>query len=462
MKIKKILGLLACLAIGVFVCKAAPPDDDVLDPKVINYARIIIENYNPDQYYNLDEIKKTFKDQSFTCGNKKIKLKEVFPKLALKTYRVAQAPYVPLENLDQVAKEATEIFKKEPPLLEIDSKKGILFAGDLHGDVTSAKNLMLMFLDLYESGKIDKVVILGDYTDREFFGAETLFLLYEMKILMPNHLYMTKGNHEDPNCQKGQRCNTLVSELKNKYKVIDCEDFIEKYNDVISLTPNNDENISKDSVNKNRVDYKDQAGVKLLKSINESYRWLPVAAVVKLSRQESLEEKPSSNTQKYFCVHGGLANEILGKNGVQTISEITRPCNDENELVHQLTWNEGKPIEGNTNCKCQCNGRFIYGGENIINFLANNGFNGIVSGHVHKNTCSLYNDGDKEFSQLTLLSADKYGGNTNNKGCAGLISNSINGNNYPVPVHLSNWKSVVELVLENDLPWEDIAKYMIE
>ena len=293
MKIKKILSLLACLSMGIFACKAAPPGNDVLDPqteKIIEEAEHIIMNYMPEQHYPLKKIAKTCSNDSFTPdGVKWIPFKQAFPKVAPKKYKVKKDPYVSRENLAKAAIEATEIFKKEKPLVEIRSKKGILFGSDFHGDVDSFKNFLLMYFKLMRLGVVDMAVVGGDFTDREFFGAETIYLLYTMKKLMPDNIHIFSGNHENLNLQNKQGYNTLMTELKNKYNVIDYED-------------------------------------ELLKSIDESYRYLPVAAVaslpVKISKPDGSEHEEE---QKYFCVHGGLAEEILGEGGVEVISKIPRP-----------------------------------------------------------------------------------------------------------------------------------------
>lgn len=464
MKIKKILSLLACLSMGIFACKAAPPGNDVLDPqteKIIEEAEHIIMNYMPEQHYPLKKIAKTCSNDSFTPdGVKWIPFKQAFPKVAPKKYKVKNAPYVPRENLAKAVIEATEIFKKEKPLVEIRSKKGILFGSDFHGDSDSLKNFLLMYCKLMRLGVVDTAVVSGDFTDREFYGAETLYLLYTMKKLMPDSIYIFRGNHENLDLQSKQNYNTLMSELKNKYNVIDYED-------------------------------------ELLKSIDESYRYLPVAAVaslpVKISKPDGSEHEEN---HKYFCVHGGLAEEILGKGGVEVISKIPMPfpsdpflsktaddksvnheepdgkklseqdtatdgalekkkIDDEKKLydglVHQLTWNEGRLIsESRDDVEPSGRGEFAYGGKKITDFLAANGFNGIVSGHTHKSMYDLFDVGDgRQFSQLTVLSSEKYGGEKKCKGCAGIISNEIDFNEYPVPIPLKNWQDIVDQIEED-------------
>lgn len=65
--------------------------------------------------------------------------------------------------------------------------------GDLHGDIHS------LLYDL-KGLKIEPGycrVFLGDYTDRGYYGAETLFIILALYIANPGKVILVRGNHED-------------------------------------------------------------------------------------------------------------------------------------------------------------------------------------------------------------------------------------------------------------------------
>lgn len=81
-----------------------------------------------------------------------------------------------------------------------------IFKGDLHGDLHS---LVAFINKLQLNGDISRedplkfikpfnLIFLGDYVDRGNWGLEVIYLLMLLKIKNPDHVFLVRGNHEDP------------------------------------------------------------------------------------------------------------------------------------------------------------------------------------------------------------------------------------------------------------------------
>jgi diadenosine tetraphosphatase ApaH/serine/threonine PP2A family protein phosphatase len=86
-----------------------------------------------------------------------------------------------------------EVLKKEESVLRISGS--IVVVGDIHG------NLHTLVRIFEELGFPDSqsFVFLGDYIDRGSHSCEVLLLLYSLKILFPEKVYLLRGNHEFKN-----------------------------------------------------------------------------------------------------------------------------------------------------------------------------------------------------------------------------------------------------------------------
>lgn len=380
------------LVVGAPCCLAAPPDTTT-----INNAIGIVTNFNPGTHYDLKKIKKTILFSSW---------EKQFPKTVMGPYEVDNGPYITKDDIVKNVNEVTNIFRDEPSLLKINSDSGVMVVGDLHANIDSTKGILLNFLERCRLGEVDNILFLGDYTDREFFGIETLYLLYQIKSIMPENVHLIRGNHEDLNLQSQQMYSTVFSEMTTKY-----------------------------NLESENIDSSD-----LFCSIKDSYNMLPVAAII---------------NDTCFCVHGGLSPEIIKKDGIKKIEQIQRPCscdenskNESERLISSLCWNEiddnvfdgdddyysdndssdndhssnddddndySNGFSGNTRGFLTCS-------WNVIKkFLANNNLNTLISGHVHKNidTDTL----DDRYRHITLLSSENFFNEKENKCCIAVIKN---------------------------------------
>lgn len=116
-----------------------------------------------------------------------------------------------------------------PPFVPFLEKKDfkttdiIAFHGDFHGDVHAFNNFIQTWVDakyMDNNFKIIKdnfyIMILGDYTDRGWYGAEVIYTLLRIKLANPAQVFMTRGNHED--LEVIQNYGFANEELPQKFK----------------------------------------------------------------------------------------------------------------------------------------------------------------------------------------------------------------------------------------------------
>jgi serine/threonine-protein phosphatase 5 len=120
--------------------------------------------------------------------------------------------------------QARKLFLSCPALVDIQvaESKAITVCGDVHGQYYDLLNIFqLNGLPSEENPYIFN----GDFVDRGSFGVECMLLLLAWKVLLPNHFFMSRGNHEGRNLNKvygfegevkaklDEKCFTVFSEL---------------------------------------------------------------------------------------------------------------------------------------------------------------------------------------------------------------------------------------------------------
>uniref|UniRef100_A0A915MQJ0 protein-serine/threonine phosphatase n=1 Tax=Meloidogyne javanica TaxID=6303 RepID=A0A915MQJ0_MELJA len=119
-----------------------------------------------------------------------------------------------------------EYLIKLPSLVDIKvpPKHKFTICGDIHGQ----------FYDLCNIFEINGLpseqnpyLFNGDFVDRGSFSVEAIFTLFGFKLLLPNHFYMSRGNHESDVMNK---MYGFEGEVKSKYNTKMAELFTEIFN----------------------------------------------------------------------------------------------------------------------------------------------------------------------------------------------------------------------------------------
>ena len=154
------------------------------------------------------------------------------------------------DKIVEVCDKTTLILAKESSLLEINKGGKVIKVGDIHANLGAALRSCKRFLDEYKKDSRTCILFLGDYVDRGTHApagpqsAKVVTLLFQMKQLFPNNVFLLRGNHEDASMNgSGDPC------LKSGCSVTAWENF------------------------------------------NQVFKYLPLAAVV---------------DNHIFCVHGGI------------------------------------------------------------------------------------------------------------------------------------------------------------
>ena len=102
----------------------------------------------------------------------------------------------PAHLVQAIILQATDIFKSEPNLISLENSQNdklITVIGDVHGEFTTVKKIFHMF------GKVEEnhiYIFNGDFVDRGQYSCEIALLLYSLKIVYPENIFINRGNHE--------------------------------------------------------------------------------------------------------------------------------------------------------------------------------------------------------------------------------------------------------------------------
>ena len=133
--------------------------------------------------------------------------------------------YIHKRYLLQLIYRVIKINSTLPSLVEINipKEKNLTLCGDIHGQFYD----LLTIFDKNGFPSEDKPYIFtGDFVDRGSFGIEVIITLMFLKILYPNHFYMSRGNHENRAINK---IYGFENEVKEKYDSETYEAFIQLF-----------------------------------------------------------------------------------------------------------------------------------------------------------------------------------------------------------------------------------------
>lgn len=225
-------------------------------------------------------------------------------------------PHFQKEALIDLCNKTKEIFKNEDILLNLRSTNTYII-GDLHGNLFDVlrilKNIGL------PNEKQATYIFLGDIVDRGEFSLETVLVIFLMKLLYPQNVYVIRGNHEfDSTCNEGGFKDDII-------KFYD----LDTYNSFLDV-----------------------------------FSYLPLGALV---------------NNQVFCVHGGIGPNF---HSLSQITQIKRPINDykDDDILISLLWSD--PEENIQDFRNSYRGTgYVFGSDAFKRFTQNNNINLLVRGH---------------------------------------------------------------------------------
>jgi diadenosine tetraphosphatase ApaH/serine/threonine PP2A family protein phosphatase len=261
----------------------------------------------------------------------------------------------PKQVLSLVA-EAQRILSAEPTLLTLTGQFAVV--GDIHGNLDSLRRIF---------GRVGyppetSFVFLGDYVDRGRNSVEVIILLFALKVLYPDKIYLVRGNHES---RKIARCYGFWNECREKYK----------------------------------------GKEKIFHRFATAFDYLPLAAIL---------------NGAIFCVHGGLSGMISTR---EDLAEIKRPvvATTGEDIVGDLLWSDPRCMDidympSDRNCGC------FFNESALDEFLAVFGCSAMIRAHENMENGYEYTYNNKKC--LTLFSSTNYGGQGNSAAVA-IVERSV-------------------------------------
>lgn len=255
-------------------------------------------------------------------------------------------PILPIALLSELCDFASKIFAEEPMVVNLEGD--FIIVGDLHGHILD----LFRILRRFGHPPKQSYIFLGDLVDRGEFSTETVVLIYLMKCLYPENIYIIRGNHEFtelwPTCGFLSELETLYNESRNSSMIF-----------------------------------------------MKSFSYLPIAATV---------------NNKYLCVHGGIGPEMPS---LSHLNFLDRPIMDfDSEPVLSIVWSDLSNSIREFAPSTRGTGYF-YGDPALAAYLSSQNLELLVRGHQCV-FCGVEYSLRKKC--VTVFSASNYCGVTENDG----------------------------------------------
>jgi len=249
---------------------------------------------------------------------------------------------------------AKAIFAQESNVLHVTAPLTVF--GDIHGQFSD----MIRFFEMSGLPPDNSFLFLGDYVDRGNNSVEVVALLFALKIMYPNKIWILRGNHE---CPEVNAMYGLLGECEERF--------------------GND-------------------AKQVFTKINEALISLPLCAVI---------------NKKIFCVHGGISPSL---NVLDDINKINRFCSiPDKGLMCDLLWSDPssslKEEWGASSRGVSC----TYSEQCVANFLHRNKLQLICRAHQLVPDGYRFFSNHK---LITVFSAPNYCGNCGNDGVVMRVS----------------------------------------
>eukprot|EP00210_Caulerpa_lentillifera_P006344 g6060.t1 len=125
---------------------------------------------------------------------------------------------LPAENIVELFKNAIQILKTEPTVLDLDFldvEIQVTVVGDTHGQF---HDVLKMFEVAGVPSNQSTFILNGDFVDRGAWGLETLILFLCWKLILPQSVYLLRGNHESQSLTELYGYKTEVQAKYDKVK----------------------------------------------------------------------------------------------------------------------------------------------------------------------------------------------------------------------------------------------------
>lgn len=222
-------------------------------------------------------------------------------------------PSLEISDIEAVGVATRAVFKSEPTLLRLTSP--LVVVGDIHGEIFD----LYRVFGLHGLPPRRKYLFLGDLVDRGEDSVSVVALVFALKLLFPEHVYVIRGNHEFVEMAKHQG---FYSETEVKFN-----------------------------------------GSNIFQIYCDTFELIPLACLVDNS---------------IFCVHGGITPSLRD---LTQIDQIMRPIRqDQAEFVSGLLWSD--PVESTNDFSPSRRGvGFEFGPHVTRSFLKDNRLKMIVRAH---------------------------------------------------------------------------------
>ncbi|KAK8838904.1 hypothetical protein M9Y10_032361 [Tritrichomonas musculus] len=269
----------------------------------------------------------------------------------------------------QIAEEVNKLLKKEPSVLQITTKapesSDFIIVGDIHGNLNSLARIFT------EKGypPQTRYLFLGDYVDRGENSCEVLVLLYSLKCLFPNDIFLIRGNHE--------------------FK--DMTDIYGFKAECIKRIP-------------------EKSAENFYNKITDTFASLPICAIL---------------NDSIFCVHGGISALVENREQLLNVKKVGHLFCRDDSVQAEFLWND--PSDETKFYEQSSRGiGCIFGLDALNIFLTNMDFKLVIRGHQSVATGYEWPLGE-DAGILTVFSSLDYCG-TYNDGAIAIIPNEDNDN----------------------------------
>eukprot|EP00941_MAST-03F_sp_MAST-3F-sp1_P002226 g2226.t1 len=254
---------------------------------------------------------------------------------------------IPCRNVGELCREVLKVVKSQPTVVDLESPAKVF--GDIHGQLHD----LLLFFKMFgqptrcRNGDIDltQYVFVGDFVDRGSHSVEVVLLLFSLKVLFPDRIWLIRGNHEDRELNENygfqRECRTKYpKDMSSRALATAVACAIEQARFKQQQRQNGDESdddyIDFETIDESNPDsYIDELGFdpteacegdKVYSLIEGVFDCLPLAAVI---------------DERIVCLHGGLGD---GDWSLDELRQVQRPITSrdirDSRMLINILWSD--------------------------------------------------------------------------------------------------------------------------